>query len=1087
MGRPSTSSTTEPETVFESIVRNGILTTVAALIVTIVGLVAATRVPVQMIPDLDVRTVSVVTSWPGATPQDVEKEILIEQEEYLRPLPNLSRLEATASSGRAAIELDFPFGVDMTQTLISVNNALNQVPSYPENVDEPRVTASSFSSNAFMFFAITPLPGNPRGLDMDMMRDFLVDNVRSRLSNVPGVSNVSIWGGAEKQVKILIDAERLADRELTILDVRNAIRARNRDVSGGEIDSGKRRYLLRTLGRFDSIGELEELIISRRGDAVIRLGDVATVWLDHFDIRALSFVNDDPSISLAVNREPGSNVIETKYGMIDAVDRIRAEILEPAGMTIQLMSEDAGYVEASIRNVWTNLGLGAVLAIGVMFLFLRSAKATAVGIIGVPICTVAAFIGLLAAGRTINVISLAGIAFAIGMTLDNSIVVIEAIEAKRRKGLERFKAAVEGVRSVWSAVLASTLTTILVFLPVLFIVEEAGQLYSDVAIAISASILASMLVAITLIPTASARLSFGTDNRSADHRLRDRVLAGIDGFLISPRRRLVTIAVTVFASVAVILLMTPRAEYLPEGEEPKVFARMYAPPGYNLQTMSEISAQVREHLLPFVGADPDAYDRGEIPVPPMAYMTFRADADGLRIVTQPVRNSHINPLMDAITAHYREYPGMRAFASRGSIISGNDGGTRSINLDVSGPTLTVIYDAALAMIRRAEDVLGNPRINSSPSSLALSQPLIEIRPDWGRAAELGLSASQLGYSVAALTDGAFVDEFFQGDDKIDIYLYGENGGAAKLEEVADLPIYTPNGGIVPLRAVASIRVTVDTNSIRRINGQRTVTLNVIPPPSIPLEEGVEIVQRDVIGYLRDSGGLPASVSVGISGASDQLDATKAALAANYPIALAIIFLLLVAIFRHWGYPLLIMTTIPLGIAGGIVGLALLNGVGALLGAAGLGGFTQPFDMISMLGFLILMGTVVNNPILIVDRAIQRLEEGGVSALEAVRDAVASRIRPIAMSTLTTIVGLSPLVFIPGAGTELYRGVGAIVLFGILGAAIVSLTMLPALTVSVLSRSESERGDVPARVSVCIAIIALGVSHATDAVGGLFAG
>ncbi|MEM6512409.1 MAG: efflux RND transporter permease subunit, partial [Pseudomonadota bacterium] len=814
---------------------------------------------------------------------------------------------------------------------------------------------------------------------------------------------------------------------------------------------GKRRYLLRTVGRFDSIEDLSDLIVSRRGDAVIRLGDVARVELDHFAISNLSFLNDEPSISMSVNREPGSNVIETKYAMIDAVEKVRREVLAPAGMTIQLTSEDAGYVEASIANVWTNLGIGALLAIAVMFLFLRSGKATAVGVIGVPICTIAAFIGLLLAGRTINVISLAGIAFAIGMTLDNSIVVIEAIEAKRREGLDRFRAAVEGVRSVWSAVLASTLTTMLVFLPVLFIVEEAGQLYSDVAIAISASILASMLVAITLIPTASARLSFGTDNRQSDHRLRDRVIALIDRLLSSPRRRTVTIAATVFASVAVIVLLTPRAEYLPEGEEPKAFARMSAPPGYNLETMSGIAEQVRNHFLPYVEADPGPFDRGELDVPPISYLNLRVDANGLRIVTQPVRARDINVLMDALTSHFRSYPGMRAFASRGSIISGNDGGTRSINLDISGPTLPVIYDAALATMRMAEDVFGNPRISSSPSSLALTQPLIEIRPDWVRAAELGLSANQIGYSVAALTDGAFVDEFFQGDDKIDIYLYGEAGGDARLDVVADLPIYTPDGGIVPLRSVASIRETVDTNSIRRINGQRTVTLNVIPPPSVPLEEGVEIVRSDVINALRESGGLPVSVGVEITGASDQLDATQAALAANYPIALVIIFLLLVAIFRHWGYPLLIMTTIPLGIAGGIVGLALLNAVGATLAALGLGGFSQSFDMISMLGFLILMGTVVNNPILIVDRAIQRFEEDGLSALDAVRDAVASRLRPIAMSTLTTICGLSPLVFIPGAGTELYRGVGAIVLFGIFGAAIVSLTMLPALTVSVLNR------------------------------------
>ncbi|MDJ0758840.1 MAG: efflux RND transporter permease subunit [Woeseiaceae bacterium] len=1043
---------------FEAFVRNGILMTVVALIISVLGVLAAIRVPVQMIPDLEVRTVSVQTSWPGATPQDVEKEILIEQEEYLRALPNLQRLESSATSGRAVVELDFPFGVDMTQTLIAVNNALNQVPSYPENVDEPRVFANSFSANAFMFFAISPLPGNPRNLDMIMMRDFVVDNVRTRLSGVPGVSQVRIWGGAERQIRILVDPIRLADRQLTILDLRNAIRARNRDVSGGELDSGKRRYLLRTIGRFDSVEALEDLIIDRRGDSLIRLGDVAVVELDHSEARAYSFFNGEPILFTAVNREAGSNVIDIKYAMLDAVEKVNRDVLNPNGMRMRLTAEDVGYVEASIRNVWLNLSLGALFATAIMYLFLRSGRATAVGVIGIPICTIAAFIGLLAMGRTINVISLAGVAFAIGMTLDNSIVVIESIELKRRQGLDRFRAAVEGVRSVWTAVLASTLTTILVFLPILFISEEAGQLYSDVAIAISASILASMLVAITLIPTASARLSFGTENgRRTSAEFGQRLLARIESLIATPRQRRTTIATTLAISVAIILLLTPPAEYLPEGEEPKTFASMSAPPGYNIETMQEIGLELQDYFLQFVDDDPDRFDRGEVPVPAIKYLSTRISPDRFRIISEPVRRSDIDELMDAITERYRQYPGMRAFAARGSIISSNDGGTRSINLDVSGPSLGIIYDAALATVRRAEEVFGNPRIQSSPSSLALSQPLLEVRPDWARAAELGLSAGDMGYTIAALTDGAFVDEYFESDDKIDMYLYGASGSQADIDSLGGMPIYTPQGSILPLNAIASIHETVDTDSIRRINGQRTVTLNIIPPANVPLEKGVEIVRNDVVAYMRDSGAYPATVNIDISGASDQLDATKAALAANLPVALIIVYLLLVAIFKHWGYPLLIMATIPLGIAGGIVGLALLNLVGAALAWVGLGGLHQPFDMISMLGFLILMGTVVNNPILIVDRAMQRMRDHGSSAIDAVRDAVASRLRPIAMSTLTTICGLSPLVFIPGAGTELYRGVGAIVLFGILGAAVVSLTMLPALTISVLQWNEGRKG------------------------------
>jgi len=250
--------------------------------------------------------------------------------------------------------------------------------------------------------------------------------------------------------------------------------------------------------------------------------------------------------------------------------------------------------------------------------------------------------------------------------------------------------------------------------------------------------------------------------------------------------------------------------------------------------------------------------------------------------------------------------------------------------------------------------------------------------------------------------------------------------------------------------------TVDTSTIRRINGRRTVTLNVIPPADVPLEVGVQRVRDELVGNLRETGKIPSGVSIDISGASDQLQATQAALTNNYAVAVVIVYLLLVAIFTHWGYPLLIMTTIPLGVAGGIVGLQLMNLVGGVLPMIGLQPIQQPFDMISMLGFLILMGTVVNNPILIVHRATGNVRQAGMKAREAVSEAVGSRLRPIAMSTITTICGLAPLVFIPGEGTELYRGVGAIVLFGILGAAIVSITFLPALTSLVLSWSERDQ-------------------------------
>ena len=264
-----------------------------------------------------------------------------------------------------------------------------------------------------------------------------------------------------------------------------------------------------------------------------------------------------------------------------------------------------------------------------------------------------------------------------------------------------------------------------------------------------------------------------------------------------------------------------------------------------------------------------------------------------------------------------------------------------------------------------------------------------------------------------------------------------------------MPVYTPANAMVPLASLAKVVESVDTSDIRRVEGKRTVTLSIIPPDNIALETGVEMVRSNLVNHLQESGAIPSNVKILISGASDQLQATRESLTANYLVALVIIYLILVAIFSHWGYPLLIMATIPLGIASGIVGLWLMNWVGAWLPSIGYPAVSQSFDMITMLGFLILMGTVVNNPILIVHQAMINVRDQGMAAREAVRDAVAIRLRPIAMTTLTTVCGLAPLVLIPGEGTELYRGVGIIVLCGLVGTAIVTLTFLPALIMAAL--------------------------------------
>ena len=1041
---------------FDFAVKKPIILTVGILVICVFGISALFQVPKQMIPDLDARVVSVRTSWPGATPQDVEKEIIIEQEDYLRNIPNLERMISESDTGSGRIELEFPHGIELNDVLIRVNNALSQVPSYPENVDEPRIVTTSTSNNPFMFFRATPAAGNPQHVDMNIMRDFLIDNVATEIERVPGVAEVEVWGGAERQIKVYVDPVKLAERRISVAQLRDALRNRNRDVSGGDLDAGKRRYIVRTLGRFETIDDIEQLIVARRSGVPIRLQEVGYAELDSFEVRNVSYANGQPNITIGVRRMIGANVVEVMDQVMETVEELNQGLLPKHGLQMALTSEDVQYVRDAVKVVGQNLLIGAGLTTVVLYLFLASTPATLIGALGIPICTIVAFFGLMVTGRTINVISLAGVAFAIGMTLDNSIVVLENVYRHFTAGKNRIEAAILGVKEVWPAVLASTLTTMFVFLPIVFIKEEAGQLYSDIAIAISASILMSMIVAISLVPAAASRFLsapktprgfIGVLHRSGQ-KLAD-VLLGLVAWIINgPVRRVLFVAGVILVSFLIITGLTPKAEYLPEGEEKKIFAFMFSPPGYNIDTMDTIIRELNEYFVPFVGADPEDFATGKAPVPALNFFIGYARAGNVLLIPEVTDRSQVDALVEATAERFKQVPGVRSFASKGSIFASNLGGSRSINVDISGTELQPLFAAGLSAFLRAKEIFDNPQVRPQPSSLSLGQPILEIRPDWERAAELNIDTTDLGYTIWAFTDGAFIDEFFLNDDKIDMFLYSTSGSVNRPSDVNHVLLHAGDGQIVPLSAIAKVEETVSIGTIRRVDGKRTITLSIIPPRDVPLEVGAERVQTQLIQYLNSAGKIDPSVSMKVSGANDRLKATRDALSDNFIIAIIVSYLLLVAIFSHWGYPLLILLTVPLGISGGIVGLWLLNFIGAELPRFGFAAVQQPFDVITMLGFVVLIGTVVNNPILLVEKSLRNLK-AGMNTIDAVLESTRSRLRPIVMSTTTTVFGLSPLVFHPGAGTELYRGLGAIVLFGLLFSSLVTITFMPALITTVL--------------------------------------
>ena len=603
-----------------------------------------------------------------------------------------------------------------------------------------------------------------------------------------------------------------------------------------------------------------------------------------------------------------------------------------------------------------------------------------------------------------------------------------------------------------------------VFLPVIFVKEEAGQLYSDIAVGVSAAILMSLLVAITLVPAAARRfVSAPAAGRRppllsrAGAAFARRVIGGVRWIADGLARPALVILGVLATAGAIMWWLTPDAEYLPEGEEAKIFTLMFAPPGYNVGMMRDAFREVDVDFHGAVGQDPALFAAGETDVPALNFTIGFASQSRVFVVREATDRRQTEDLMAVATEKTEGLPGLRSFSSRGSIFSSNFGGTRSINIEVSGPDLVTLFEAGSRVQAQARRIFNNPRVKTEPSNLTLGQPMLEIRPDWERAAELGISPGDLGYTVWAYSDGAFVDEFFLDDDEIDIFLYSAAGIIERPQDLERLMLYSPEGGIVPLSAVARLYDTVNTETIRRVDGDRTITLSIIPPKDVALEEGVRLVRQEIIQGMKARGELPGEIGLQLSGASDRLEATRDALAGFFAVALLIAYLLMVAVFSHWGWPLLIMTSVPIGVSGGIAGLALLNWVGGKLHWIGLYPIQQPFDMITMLGFLVLIGTVVNNPILIVERAVTNVRKKGMAVIDAVTDAVRVRLRPIMMSMVTTVAGLSPLVFNPGAGTELYRGLGSIVLFGLLFSTLVTLTFMPAMLALVL---RTARGGAP---------------------------
>jgi HAE1 family hydrophobic/amphiphilic exporter-1 len=1131
--------------IINAMIRNPIKVAVGVLLVALFGIVALLGMPMQLTPEVQTPTITITTRWPGASPQEVEQEIVVEQEEQLKSVEGITKLSSESSDSQGTITMEFLVGTNMEEALLKVNSRLQQVRDYPQDADQPVITTANSADRPIAWFILSARhPTNekisefaakhpdlqadlqkvlqahnvgvamlrlrilaaehpevkellpPDSLDVTKLRRFAEDEIESRFERVAGVSQSNVIGGLEDELQVVVNPERLAARQLTLARVRQVLQTQNADTSAGDFWEGKRRWVVRTLGQFESPQQVENQLLDIQDGAPVFVRDVAEVRLGYKKPDGLVRRFGESSIAINCQRETDANVLDVMKGLQQVRAELDEGLLMRRGLQLTQVYDETEYIYSSVNLVQQNIFIGGALTMAVLMLFLHLSLRTLFAIpfilatavaaayvspwffavclvillfvgfwfargalvvgLAIPTSIVGTFLVLGLLGRSLNVISLAGLAFAVGMLVDNAVVVLENIYSHISRRGNSFQSAARATSEVLGAVIASTLTTVAVFLPVVFVQEEAGQLFRDIAIAITAAVLLSLLVSMTLIPAASARLfrnSGPTDDqrrrgaKTFEHARQSVVVRWIE--LVSGKfvngivnlnawlqhgllRRLAVVGTMTVLAILLSYLFWPKVEYLPSGNRNLVFGILLPPPGYNLDHLMAMGEAVEQDLKPYWDVDPESEAAKSLEFPVIRDFFFVARGRqvfmGIRSM-DPDRVGELVPLVQQVGS---KLPGTFTVAKQSSLFEQGLTGGRTIDIEITGPELPQLVAMGGQVFGQVKGMMPTAQIRPVPS-LDLSSPELHVTPKLLQSADVGISSFELGFSTNALVDGAYVGDYFLDGKKIDMSVRGEDRFASTTQDIAALPIATPDGRLVPLSAVADVQLSSGPEQVNHRERVRSITIEVSPPPEIALEDAMQQINTQIVQKMRASGQLEGGYQVNLAGTADKLRDTWKALRFNIILALLITYLLMAALFESWLYPLVIIFSVPLGAVGGILALNLLNLF-----------VFQSLDVLTMLGFVILIGTVVNNPILIVHQALNHIREDQMPVREATLASVRSRIRPIFMTTTTTVLGLLPLVLFPGPGSELYRGLGSVVLGGLIVSTIFTLVLVPSL-------------------------------------------
>ncbi len=1007
-------------------VRRPVTILMMVLIILTLGVVAYSKLQVDLYPEIEVPVAIVSTGYDGVGPQEIETLISKPLEQSLSTVSNIKAISSVSMEGSSIVIVEFDFGVDMDFASLEIREKVDQVKRFlPEDAETPLVIRIDPNAFPIMLLSFT------NGEDLTELQTLIEDKIQNRIERIEGVASVNISGGYEDEIKIKVSQNKLSGYGLTLDTIGSTIRSENLNLPGGEVYKGDREVLVRTTGEFESLDEIKDLPIVLPSGGVIYLGDIANVSMDKKDITSINRMNGKASITMSILKESNANTVLVAEKVKDELEKIEKDFPE---ITIKSILDQSKFINGSISNTTRSAVFGGILAIVILYLFLRNIRSTFIIATAIPVSIIATFSILFFAGITINLMTLGGLALGVGMLVDNAIVVLENIYRFREEGYSRIESAKLGAQEVGMAVLASTLTTIAVFLPIVFTEGLASTLFKELALTVTFSLVASLLMSLTLVPMLASKIlkvekkhkkrRFGLFTKIFDifeyfferiERIYKKLLKGA----IVRRKTTIIIAFLIFV-VSIASIPFVGTEFFPAMDEGTVSISIELPTGSSLDDTNEIATKIEKLIMDIPEIDMiNVAVGGEGGFSLVNSSSANEASINVVLVDLDERERSSNEVGEEIRKLIADISGAKIEVSATSGGMGGPGGGSPISIEIKGDDLEVLKQISEDFVNIVSSVEGTREVKSSYEE---GKPEVRIVLDRKIASRFGLTAGQVANSVRTAISGSIVTQYKYQGTEIDVKIMGDDKIKENLYNLENLMIPTPFGNNVPLSQIADLKMTKGPVTIDRNDQVRTVTIT-----SAIAGRDLGSISREINEKINGYE-MPNGYDYDFGGEREDMINSFRDLALALVLAILLVYMILASQFESLLHPFLIMFTVPLAIAGGSLGLFITG---------------RTLSVPSIIGSIMLAGIVVNNAIVLVDY-INILRGKGMDRDEAILKAGPTRLRPILMTTLTTVLGLLPLSLGIGEGAEAQAPMATVVIFGLILSTLLTLVFIPVM-------------------------------------------